>query len=325
MGNKKIKKTVIITGYLCNNRCRFCMEADKRNLPVSTTLEIQKEMIGARKRGSDYLELIGGEMTIRPDIVKLISFAKDLGFSTIMMSSNGRMYSYPKLTESILKAGLNSIVFSIHGHTPKLHDWLTRVPGSFKQLKKGIKNVQEISKRLGINIHLGSNTTIVKQNYKFLPEIGEYIQGLGIRDGEFIFVDCNEGGAYNHFYKLVPRISKIASYVHKCLDIGKKNHFKHWHVRYVPLCYFQDYLSQISELQEVVSFHTEHIAPDFYNPHVEESRKVVGRAKTKKCKGCQLYDRCEGIWKVYLEHYGDEELTPIKNLTKQQLKDLSSY
>ncbi|XOA42794.1 MAG: radical SAM protein [Candidatus Nealsonbacteria bacterium] len=322
---QKIKKTVIITGYRCNNRCRFCMEANKRDLPIRTTLEIEQEMVEARQRGTDYLELIGGEMTIRPDIVRLIKFAKRTGFATIMMSTNGRMYSYQELAKAILKAGLNSLVFSIHGHTPKLHDWLTRVPGSFDQLKHGVKNVQRISKKLGLNINIGSNTTIVKQNYKFLPKIGEYIRSLGIGNSEFIFVDCNEGGAYDHFYEFVPKISKIADYIHKCLDIGKRDRLKHWHVRYVPLCYFQDYLGQISELQEVATFHTEHVAPDFYNPNVEESRRLVGRTKTRKCKSCKLYNRCEGIWKVYLERYGDKELKPVKSLTAQQLKILSSY
>ena len=147
---KKIKKTVIITGYKCNNNCRFCMEADKRSFPTRTTIETEQEMFNARKRGSDYLELIGGEMTIRSDIVRLIKSAKKLGFSTIMMATNGRMYSYLKLTEAILEAGLTSLVFSIHGHTAKLHDWLTRVPGSFDELKQGVKNVQKVSKKLGL-------------------------------------------------------------------------------------------------------------------------------------------------------------------------------
>lgn len=322
---QKIKKTVIITGYRCNNRCRFCMEANKRYMPLITTSEVEWEMVSARKRGANYLELIGGEMTIRPDIVRLIKFAKKLDFSTIMMATNGRMYSYPELAEAILKAGLNSLVFSIHGHTGKLHDYLTRAPGSFEQLKQGLQNVQEISKRLALDVHLGSNTTIVKQNYKFLFQIGEHIRRLGIGDSEFIFVDPNEGAAYDYFHGLVPRISKIAEHVRKCLDIGKRDGLGHWHVRYVPLCYFQDYLGQISELQEVATFHTEHIAPDFYNPNVEESRRQVGRMKTKKCQGCKLYDKCEGVWKVYLKQYGDEELKPVEDLSRQQLKALSSY
>ncbi|PIU75150.1 MAG: hypothetical protein COS76_02280, partial [Candidatus Portnoybacteria bacterium CG06_land_8_20_14_3_00_39_12] len=86
-----------------------------------------------------------------------------------------------------------------------------------------------------------------------------------------------------------------------------------WDIRYVPLCYFQNYLNQISELQEVRIFQTEHIAPDFYDPDVEKNRAEVGRAKTKRCQGCKLYQKCEGIWKEYLKHYGDKELKKVEN------------
>jgi len=311
MPTKKIKKTVIFAGYKCNNKCIFCINWDKRNIPGRTTPEIKKEMVGARDRGSTYLEIIGGEATIRLDIIELISFAKDLGFETIMMSTNGRMYSYEKFAEEIINAGLNSLVFSIHGHTAKLHDSLTQVEGSFKQLKKGIGNIKKIKKELNLRINLGSNTCIVKQNYKHLPQIGKYIHGLGIDNAEFIFVDPNYGAAFDFFDKLVPKISQIAPFVHQCLDIGKIHRIPHWAVRYVPLCYFTDYLEQISELQEVAVFHTEHLAPDFENRDVERSRQMVGRAKTKRCKGCKLYNKCEGIWKEYLKHYGDEELHPV--------------
>ena len=313
MSQRKIKKSVIFTGYKCNNRCRFCMEANKRELPVRTTSALKKEMEGARQRGASYLELIGGEMTIRPDIIELISFAKSLGFETIMMSSNGRMYSYKDFAREIFKAGLNSLVFSIHGHNAKLHDYLTQVPGSFSQLRKGVENVKEIIKGLGLKkVNLGTNTTIVKQNYKYLPRIGEYIRKSGLYNAEFIFVDPTYGGAYNDFDEIVPKILDIAPYAHKCLDIGKKYKIPHWHIRYVPLCYFKDYLHQISELVEVKTFTTEHIAPDFYDSDVIENRKKIGRLKPEKCRNCKLYNQCEGIWKEYLKHYGDKELKPIK-------------
>jgi len=314
MVQKKIKKTVIFAGYKCNNKCIFCINWDKRNIVGRTTSEIKKEMAGAIARGSTYLEIIGGEPTIRPDIIELIGFAKDLGFKTIMMSTNGRMYSYKKFAQKIFEAGLNSIVFSIHGHNAKLHDSLTQAKGSFRQLKKGIENIKKIKKELNLEISLGSNTCIIKQNYKYLPRIGQHIHDLGIDNAEFIFVDPSYGAAFDSFNKLVPKISRIAPFVHKCLDIGKKNKAAHWHIRYVPLCYFTDYLDQVSELQEIETFKTEHIAPDFYNPNAEEGRKCVGRAKTKRCKGCLLYDKCEGIWKEYLKHYGDKELHPINKL-----------
>lgn len=303
----KIKKTVIITGYGCNNRCRFCIDADKRDLPDKSTKEIIAEMISAKERGTTYLEIIGGETTIRPDFLQLIKFAKKLGFGTISMATNGRMFSYPEFAKATIEAGLTDVIFSIHGHNAKLHDSLTNVPGSFEQLLKGLENF----KKMGFK-NLGSNTTIIKDNYKELPKIGEFLYKQGIRNSEFIFVDPSYGAAYRNFFELVPLISIAAPDIKKCLEIGRRNRASHWSIRYVPLCYFTDYLDQVSELREVEIFHSEHLAPDFQNYDVENSRKEIGRAKTQKCAPCKLFDRCEGVWKEYLKHYGDKELRPIK-------------
>ena len=303
---KKIKKTVIICGYRCNNKCQFCLDSYKRSIPEKSTEQIMKEMIYARKKGSTYLELIGGEASIRSDIIELINLAKNLSFSTITMSTNGRVFSYFDFAQKMVKAGLNNLIFSIHGHNSKLHDFLTQVPGSFNQLMKGFFNMKKL---LGIN-RLGSNTIIIKQNYKFLPRIGKFIYNLGVKNSEFIFVDPTYGAAYNNFFKFVPRISQAAPYIRECLTVGR-NKSSHWTVRYVPLCYFKDYLDQISELQEVKVFHTWHLAPDFVNPNVEKSRQEISRIKPDKCKNCRLYNQCEGIWKEYVKHYGDKELKPI--------------
>lgn len=312
MPRNKIQKTVIFLGYACNNKCLFCINWDKREIPGDSFGEVKKEIAAAKVRGSTYLEFVGGEPTTRPDILDLIKYAKGLGFRTIMMATNGRMYAYQNFARKALEAGLNSLVFSIHGHTAELHDSLTQVPGSFVQLGRGMKNVRELTKELGLKVSLGTNTCIVRQNFRQLPKIGKYISGLGISNSEFIFVDPNYGAAFRKFGELVPRISEAAPYIRQCLDIGKESGAEHWHIRYVPLCHFQGHLDQISELHEVATFHTEHVAPDFYNPDAEKGRKTIGRAKTKRCLGCKLYEECEGIWKEYLKHYGDKELELIK-------------
>jgi MoaA/NifB/PqqE/SkfB family radical SAM enzyme len=303
---EKIKKTVVILGYTCNNNCVFCVYSQKDRNNDRPFKQIKEEIIGAKTRGTNYLELIGGETTIRKDFLEILQFAKKLEFKTISITTNGRAFCYPEYAKKILEAGLSSIVFSIHGHNAALHDALTQVPGSFEQLMKGIQNVQ----KLGFK-NIGSNTTIVKKNYKHLEEIGEFIYKLGIRNSEFISVDPNQGGAFVDFKKMVPRISESAPYIRKCLKIGKERKIPHWHIRYVPLCFFEDYLEQISELQEVEKFETEHIAPDFVNLDVEKSRVQIGRTKASRCKDCELDDICEGIWTKYVEEFGSDELSPI--------------
>lgn len=125
MKNEKIKKIVIITGYRCNNQCRFCIDANKRNLPEKSTQEIISEMVEARKRGRTYLEIIGGEQTIRTDIIDIIKFAKKLGFEVITIATNGGMFSCKGFAKKIIDAGLNQLIFSIQGHNEKMHYSLT--------------------------------------------------------------------------------------------------------------------------------------------------------------------------------------------------------
>ena len=306
---KKLKKVVIMTGYKCNNNCIFCYNLHKRNTPEQPISEIFNNILTAKKNGVNYLEIIGGEQTIRKDIIPIVKFADKQNFKIITMTTNGSMLCYKDFAKKIIAAGLNRVVFSIHGHNAGLHDSLTQARGSFDRLMEGIKNAISF----GIEVkEIGSNTTIVKQNYKKLPAIGKLIFDLGIRNSEFIFVDPTRGAPYDNFKRFVPRLSEIAPFMNKCLDIGKKNKIQHWDIRYVPICSFRDYEQQISELNENKIFsNTVHLAPDFTNLDVEDSRKQLVRIKTKKCKKCKKFDICEGLWTEYYKHYGDSELKPI--------------
>lgn len=282
------------------------MNANKRNLPARTTEKIIKEIYSAKQKGTDYLEIIGGEPTIRPDFLQLVRTAKKLKFKYIVIATNGRMFSDIRFAKNAIRAGLTNIIFSIHGHNAKLHESLTQSPGSFSQLIEGVKNLRKSGFK-----NINGNTTIVKQNMKYLKDIGYLYLQLGIKDVEFIFVDPTYGGAYNNFEKYVPRISVASKYMREMLDLGKK-HNMFWKVRYVPLCYFKGYEDLISEIHEKNLFHTQHWAPDFINEDVSSARALLSREKTSRCNACKMYDLCEGIWKEYIKRYGDSELKPIK-------------
>jgi MoaA/NifB/PqqE/SkfB family radical SAM enzyme len=302
-----IQKLVLFTGFSCNSHCHFCIDLNKRDIPDKSTAQILSEMVQARAQGVEYLELIGGETTIRGDFLPIVRAAKRLGFKDIVVVTNGRMLAYPDFAKQTVEAGVTDLIFSIHGHDAKLHDELTFAEGAFDQLLKGIENVRA----LGFE-RVFANCTVVKQNMKHLPDIGRLFAKLKIHHAEFIFVDPTYGGGYTNFNGLVPKISDAAPYMRETLDIGRKWGTKDWCVRYVPLCHFTDYLDQVSEIREVKLFRTRHWAPDFTNDDVGPSRKVAGRAKTDACGGCSLYDQCEGLWQEYLKRYGDSELKAVK-------------
>lgn len=302
--NKKTRKTVIFTGYSCNNNCIFCCHSHKRNGKLErTTDEILKDIHEAHSLGSTYLEIIGGEPTIRKDFIRIVKFAKASGFSTIMIATNGRMLSYKAYTESIIEAGINHIVFSVHGHNDSLHDSLTGCDGSFDQLMNGIENVKSSGA-----VQMGTNTTIVRQNYHSLPDIGKLILSLGIRNSEFIFVDPTHGAPKEKFDELVPGYDEVALKVNTLLQIGKDNNISHWDIRYYLLCKIdKKFFNQVSELNENKKFLTEHRAPDFYNTDASGSRMKESRTTSVPfCDDCINKAICEGPWVEYVKQRGPE-------------------
>jgi MoaA/NifB/PqqE/SkfB family radical SAM enzyme len=307
----RTQKLVLFTGFSCNSHCHFCIDLNKRDLPDKSTRQIIEEMVQAKAQGVEYLEMIGGETTVRGDFIPLVKTAKKLGFKDIVVVTNGRMLAYPKFAKETVAAGVTDLVFSIHGHDAKLHDDLTYAPGSFNDLLQGIENVR----KEGLDRIFG-NCTVIKQNMKYLPDIARLFLKLNIHHVEFIFVDPTYGGAYTNFDGLVPRISEAAPFMREALDIGRAGGTADFVARYVPLCHFPDHLDQISEVREVATFRTRHWAPDFKNDDVGAGRKIAGRSKPEKCAGCSLFDRCEGIWNEYLKRVGDDELKPVLEAAK---------
>ncbi len=297
------RKIVIITGYTCNNNCRFCYDGNKKRKIRDLSLdEIKKMLIDGRRKGFSYVDFIGGETTIRSDIFDMISFAKKIGYKIINVTTNGRMFYYKKFAKRIVESGLTGTIFSIHGNTPNLHDYQTRSKGSFKQLVEGLKNLQELG------IYISANVTITKLNYKFLEQIAKFLIKEGIKSAEFIFVHPF-GYAYNDFDVIVPTYSEVRPYLQKALDIGIKNIATHWVARYVPFCFMQGYEKYMSEVTEP---HMEHIGPDFSDTNVKEHRKENVREKLEKCKECKYDLICEGPWKEYTERRGWSEFIPIE-------------
>jgi len=304
---RRMLKVVLFTGYACNNNCEFCIDSEKRGLPQKTTVELLAGALKARDRGADVLEIIGGEATIRPDFAAVVAAAKRLGIPQVACATNGRVFADRAAAERIVSAGIDSLIFSVHGPSPRVHDGLTRSSGSFAQLKKGLANLRA----LGF-IRVNGNTTVVRQNMASLPALARFYVRNGIRNVEYIFVDPNYGGAHKAFRRLVPRISEAAPYMRRALAIGRAAGFGEWKVRYVPLCHFTDCLGQISELNERALFRTEHWAPDFVNRDAVGSRARLARRRTARCRGCRLYASCEGLWNAYLDEYGDAELKAVK-------------
>jgi len=296
-----MKRVDIKTNFSCNNHCRFCVQGNKRDLyPAKTTEEIKRILKQTRKT-QDSLVFTGGEVTIRDDIVELVKYAKQMEYKTIQIQSNGRMFCYDKFCEQIVAAGANQFSPALHGHIPKLHDYLTCVKGSFLQTVTGIKNLKKRGQEVIINC------VVTKSNYRHLPQIAKLLVSLRVNQFQFAFVHAG-GRAGENFGSVVPRKTLAMPYIKKGLDIGIKAGIAVM-AEAIPYCFMEGYEKYVAE-KYIPS--TKIYDADLVIDNFTELRQKQGKAKGPVCLKCKYYKVCEGPWKEYPQRYGWTEFCPVK-------------
>lgn len=282
-------------GFLCNNKCRFCVQGNKRekygNFP---TKDLEKKLKSTAKE-CNKIVFTGGEVTIREDFFYLLKLAKKLGYKSIQIQSNGRIFSNMEFCEETIDAGATEFSLALHGHVPELHDYLTETKNSFYQTVKGIKNLKTL------NQYVGTNTVITRSNYRNLPDIARLLVYLNVDQYQFAFVHAL-GTALENFNNIVPRYSLIESYVKNGLEIGIRAN-KTVMTEAIPYCFMDGYTDYIAEK---IMPRTKIVDVKIVNDYTEY-RLREGKSKGIVCRKCVYNDICEGPWKEYPEKYGWDE------------------
>lgn len=109
----------------CNLRCPICFAyaGAAGYLYEPSKQQIRMMMMNLRENRplkTPALLFSGGEPTVRDDLPELIAMAKDMGFSYVMVASNGiRMAESPEYCKMLKAAGLNNVYLQFDGVTPE--------------------------------------------------------------------------------------------------------------------------------------------------------------------------------------------------------------
>jgi len=295
------KRVDIKVGFICNNNCLFCVQADNKLKGNRSLEEIKKDLEDSRQRCTD-LVLTGGEVTIRKDFIELIKFAKSLDYEYIQIQTNGRMFSSLDFCKEAINAGANEFSPALHGYCKEQHDYLTMAKGSFNQTVKAIKNLKSL------DAYVLTNTVVVKSNYRNIPKIAKLLVKLNVDQFQFAFVHPM-GNAWKNFDNIVPCISLAAPHIHKGLEIGIKAGKKVM-AEAMPYCLMKNYENYIAEkvIPETEIRGVKHQNTDNFT----NERKILGKEKFPQCKECKYNAICEGSWHEYSKKKGNKEFIPIK-------------
>ena len=158
----------------CNEVCRHCYRVIEQR-PELTTDELKAILEDLAKAGTLYLTFSGGEVFLRKDLFDLIEHARRLRFD-VRLKSNALLVTEAK-AERLKALGVRQVDISIYSVDSAVHDWVTKVPGSFERTLKGI----ELLKAAGITVKL--NCPLMRQNVGQYKEIRTLAERLGVLCG----------------------------------------------------------------------------------------------------------------------------------------------
>ena len=299
----------VCVGAECNNACLFCSVGSPTAFKRKTLAEIKEEMNVLRQVASS-IKFTGGEVTIRKDLVDMVSFAKSLGFQRIIIETNGRMFYYEDFARKIFEAGANDFLISIHGHTPEVHDALTRIPGSFEQTVKGLKNLAKYYPG-----GVGVNVVITRPNYKYLPEMVSFLEAIPVKHITLSFITVCGAAARNK--NIVPKKTEVIPYVKRAVDISKTNMIG---LNHFPVCLLGGYEKYARFMK--VPIKTQITNPNYIITLESQLAKVM--TKGEKCGLCKYDNLCEGIWKEYANLYGYDEFVPVPGKKLQTIDEFET-
>ncbi len=177
----------------CNSKCIFCLDAEAQDGRFMTFDDICVEVRrGREEKNASRLVVSGGEATIHSRFHDVVAYAKSQGYRWVQTVTNGQKLADRDFFLRAVAAGLDEITFSLHGHTPELHDHLTKTKNGFENLMRAmIRAVRD--GRVIVNVDVCIN----RQNVEHLEAIVALCSRVGVREFDLLHV-IPQGEAFEH-------------------------------------------------------------------------------------------------------------------------------
>jgi MoaA/NifB/PqqE/SkfB family radical SAM enzyme len=195
----------------CNSRCLFCLDSDTPRNVLLPEAEVKAEIDrGIDQLGAEKIIISGGEASLHPLFTEFVRYARERGYSRVQTVTNGFRFQERDFFEKCMQAGLGEITFSLHGHTPELHNRLTGTANAFEALVKGMVRAVRDGRPI-VNV----DVVINRQNVGHIDAIVELCLSLGVSEFDLLHVIPQAAAFENRdqlFYDVrehLPRLQKV--------------------------------------------------------------------------------------------------------------------
>lgn len=300
----RFKTLHIATGFRCNNACVFCCDSHGVR-PPRPDLEVARRSLEENVE-LGFVVFTHLEPTLNTDLVTLVSWAKELGYETVMLVTNGRRLGKQGLAERLVEAGMNCVAISIHGHNAELHDKITQRKGSFAEVLAGVEAIRAL-RRLN-DLEFKVLTTVTALNYGSLSEIANFVGDMGV-DSHGMNAVYLEGEAARNVAAVAVSYEVMVEAFARAIQGTPQRDIS---LSEVPPCLTVGRLPA-RNIGFREAFHFPNLDE---HGRLRESAKALppagrGFAFQPSCELCAMRSLCDGVPKAYIAHFGWAGLSPL--------------
>lgn len=224
-------RAYIDIGRGCNQQCGFCYYIHDNLSGFRAKEELFREIDGALKRGCNCIDITGGEPTMHPQIIDIVSYVRSRGAQCCIITNGTAGES---VTTKLLDAGISEYLVSIHAATNGLHDELVGLQGA---RKLQFRFLDQIKSAGVVSLCLRFNCVINKKNQTQLSEIAQFAAKYNPRI--FNFINLNP----HHKWQADPKrtrewiadLREAEAPLNQAIGFLEKNNIS-VNVRYWPMC-----------------------------------------------------------------------------------------
>jgi MoaA/NifB/PqqE/SkfB family radical SAM enzyme len=175
-GNCVPARLIFCLTIRCNIKCRQCGIWKIKEKKKELTIEEWKQVFLNLKNwlGSCRVQIAGGEVFLKKDVIELVKYAHELGI-LMGMVSNGTMID-EKRAKDLVDVGLNYIDISIDSIHAKTHDYIRGVDGVYEKAMKAIQYLKKYSDKNNHSLSVVLATVVMGTNMNDLVDLVHFVK-----------------------------------------------------------------------------------------------------------------------------------------------------
>ncbi|MBU0943127.1 MAG: radical SAM protein [Proteobacteria bacterium] len=207
---------------ICNFRCSYCYVPEKRDCTDELSREeLRDVLLQAKEMGARKIIILGGEPSIYPHLVEMISFLHEHNFE-IEMFTNGSGLT-PELAAILAQAQVR-VVLKLNSRNREIQDQLAGRTGAFDIIQSAFANLKQAGYPAP-HLFLAMSTIICQQNLGELPEMWQWLRDEGI-EPYFEVITPQENALENSWLSVDAQALKHL--FSRLSEIDKEKYGRHW-------------------------------------------------------------------------------------------------